>query len=302
MPANLFLYELGEHGVRQLTDTLNPEVDGNDLVQSETVRFEARDGLVIPGPLYKPIGAGPGSKAPVLVWVHGGPGGQSRPGYHSEKQFLINHGYGIFAINNRGSFGYGKSFLAADDQRHGREPLWDCIDAIGFLKTFDWVDPDRIGIIGGSYGGYMVLAALAYEPEAFDVGVDIFGVSNWLRTLENIPPWWESYREALYEEMGNPETQREMLHEISPVFHGDKIVKPLIILQGANDPRVLKAESDDMVEAIRSNGGIVEYLVFEDEGHGFGKSSNRAEGFHAVLDFLDTYLKGDGSPGDQLAE
>ena len=137
----------------------------------------------------------------------------------------------------------------------------------------------------------MVLAALAYEPEAFDVGVDIFGVANWVRTLESIPPWWESFREALYQEMGDPETQGEMLREISPVFHADRIVKPLIILQGANDPRVLQAESDDMVEAIRANGGIVEYVVFDDEGHGFRKSANRVEGFHAVADFLDLYLK-----------
>jgi len=120
---------------------------------------------------------------PVLVWVHGGPGGQSRPGFSAEKQFLLNHGYGLFAVNNRGSSGYGKSFLAADDRRHGHEPLWDCVDARKYLETLDWVDPERIGILGGSYGGYMVLAALAYEPEAFEVGVDIFGVANWVGTL-----------------------------------------------------------------------------------------------------------------------
>ena len=291
MPANLYLWEIGSEESQRLTNNLNPEVDTNDLVESEIARFTARDGMVIPGPLYKPIGAGPDHKVPVLVWVHGGPGGQSRPGYWSEIQFLVNQGYGLLAVNNRGSSGYGKSFLAADDQKHGREPLWDCVDAAEYLKTLDWVDGEHVGIIGGSYGGYMVLAALAYEPEAFDVGVDIFGVSNWVRTLESIPPWWESFREALYQEIGNPETQAEMLRETSPVFHGDRIVKPLIILQGANDPRVLQAESDDMVEAIRANGGTVEYVVFEDEGHGFRKSANRVEGFHAVRDFLEEYLK-----------
>jgi len=291
MPSNLYLFEMGSEQPHRLTDNLNPEVLTDDLVESEIVRFNARDGMEIPGPLYKPIGAGPDHKVPVLVWVHGGPGGQSRPGYWSEIQFLVNHGYGLYAVNNRGSSGYGKSFLAADDQKHGREPLWDCVDAAEYLKTLDWVDSERVGIIGGSYGGYMTLAALAYEPEAFDIGVDIFGVANWVRTLESIPPWWESFREALYQEMGNPETQGEMLHEISPVFHADRIVKPLIILQGANDPRVLQAESDDMVAAIRENGGIVEYVVFEDEGHGFRKSVNRAKGFHDVVDFLDTHLK-----------
>lgn len=291
MPANLFLWEIGSDASRQLTDNLNPEVDTADLVESDIVRFTARDGMVIPGPLYRPIGASADNRVPVLVWVHGGPGGQSRPGYWSEIQFLVNQGYGLFAVNNRGSSGYGKSFLAADDRKHGREPLWDCVDAAEYLKTLDWVDPDRVGIIGGSYGGYMVLAALAYEPEAFDVGVDIFGVANWVRTLESIPPWWESFREALYQEMGDPETDGEMLRAISPVFHADKIVRPLIILQGANDPRVLQAESDDMVEAIRGNGGIVEYVVFDDEGHGFRKSANRVEGFHAVRDFLEEHLK-----------
>jgi len=140
----------------------------------------------------------------------------------------------------------------------------------------------------------MVLAALAFEPDEFVVGVDIFGVANWLRTLKSIPSWWEAQREALYKELGNPETDEEMLRAISPVFHADKITKPLIILQGANDPRVLKAESDDMVEAIKGKGGVVEYVVFDDEGHGFRKNDNRIKGFNAVLAFLDKYLKGEG--------
>ncbi len=293
MPGNMFLYDFGKAKLTQLTDTMNPEIAQADLVASTVARFDARDGLTIPGPLYKPIGAGPDNKAPVMLWIHGGPGGQSRPGYSAERQFLLNHGYGVFAVNNRGSSGYGKSFLAADDQKHGREPLWDCIDAKEYLKTLDWVDSDRIGILGGSYGGYMTLAALAFEPDEFVVGVDIFGVSNWLRTLENIPPWWESFREALYREIGNPETDREMLLATSPAFHGDKITKPLMILQGANDPRVLQAESDDMVAAIEANGGIVEYVVFDDEGHGFRKSENRIRGWEQVLTFLDTHLKGE---------
>ena len=227
-----------------------------------------------------------------MLWIHGGPGGQSRAGYSAEKQFLLNNGYALFAVNNRGSSGYGKSFLAADDGKHGREPLWDCVDAKEYLKTLDWVDPDRIGIMGGSYGGYMTLAALAFEPDEFVCGVDIFGVANWIATLENIPPYWESFRLALYNEIGDPEKDREFLHLTSPVFHGDKITKPLMILQGANDPRVLQAESDDMVASIMENGGTVEYMVFDDEGHGFRKSSNRIAGYNKMLEFLDTHLKG----------
>jgi dipeptidyl aminopeptidase/acylaminoacyl peptidase len=153
-----------------------------------------------------------------------------------------------------------------------------------------FADPDRIGIIGGSYGGYMVLAALTLQPEEFAVGVDIFGISNWIRTLENIPPWWEAMREALYKEMGNPEEDAERLRRISPLFNADKIVRPLMVLQGANDPRVLKVESDDIVEAARANGVPVEYMVFDDEGHGFAKKENQLAGYQAILAFLDTHL------------
>jgi len=296
MPGNLFLYNVETADLKQLTDNLNPEIDADDLVASRVVRFAARDGMTIPGPLYEPIGASADNKVPVLLWVHGGPGGQSRAGYSASRQFLLNHGYAIFAVNNRGSSGYGKTFFAADDRKHGQEPLWDCVDAKEYLETLDWVDPHRIGILGGSYGGYMVLAALAFEPEEFAVGVDLFGVANWVRTLENIPPYWESFREALYTEIGNPETDEDFLRATSPVFHGDKITRPLIILQGANDPRVIKPESDDMVAAIEANGGIVEYVVFDDEGHGFTKNDNRIEGWNAILAFLGTHLAAEPQP------
>ncbi|RKZ11939.1 S9 family peptidase [bacterium] len=299
MPRNVFLYDLEKNEATQLTDTLNPEIDASDLVVGEVVRFQARDGMTIPGILYEPIGATAENKAPVMLWIHGGPGGQSRAGYRAEMQFLLNNGYGLFAVNNRGSSGYGKTFYAADDRKHGREPLWDCVDAKEWLKGQNWVDPERIGIMGGSYGGYMVLAALAFEPEEFSCGVDVFGVANWLLTLKNIPPYWESFREALYTEVGHPENDEEFLRATSPAFHGDKITRPLLVLQGANDPRVLQRESDDMVAAIRANGGAVEYIVFEDEGHGFRKSTNRIRGFNAVRDFLDTHLKGDPAASTQ---
>ena len=140
----------------------------------------------------------------ILVWVHGGPGGQTTTGYNPMIQYLVNHGYAVLGINNRGSSGYGRTFFTADDRKHGREPLWDCVEAKKYLASLPYIDPDRIGIAGGSYGGYMTLAALAFQPEVFAVGVDVFGVSNWLRTLESIPPWWESFREALYTEIGDP--------------------------------------------------------------------------------------------------
>ncbi len=148
-----------------------------------------------------------------------------------------------------------------------------------------------LGVTGGSYGGYMVLAALTFRPQEFGAGVDAFGISNWIRTLESIPPWWESFRESLYAEMGNPQTDREYLRRISPLFHAANIVRPLMVLQGANDPRVLKAESDDIVEAVKKNGVAVEYLVFEDEGHGFVKEANEIRAYKAMLDFLDKHLR-----------
>jgi dipeptidyl aminopeptidase/acylaminoacyl peptidase len=302
LPNDLYLLDLARgREARRLTTSLNPEIDAADLVTSEVVRFTARDGMTIPNILLKPHQATSASKAPALVWVHGGPGGQTTRAYSSVLQYLVNHGYVVLGINNRGSSGYGKTFFAADDRKHGREPLWDCVDATKYLASLPYVDASRIGIIGGSYGGYMVLAALAFQPDVFDVGVDIFGVSNWVRTLESMPTWWEAQRKALYAEMGDLEGDAQMLRDISPLFHADAIRKPLIVLQGANDPRVIKAESDDIVAAVTKNGVPVEYIVFADEGHGFSKKKNQIEGYGAILKFLDRHLKakagGRTSPG-----
>jgi dipeptidyl aminopeptidase/acylaminoacyl peptidase len=291
-PNNLYLLDLATSKATKITESLSPEIDPQDLVDTQVVRFKARDGMAIPNILWKPHQATSTSKAPALVWVHGGPGGQTTAGYSAVIQYLANHGYVVLGINNRGSSGYGKTFLASDDQKHGREPLWDCVDAKAYLESLPYVDRERIGIIGGSYGGYMVLAALAFQPEAFKVGVDLFGVANWIRTLESMPAWWEAQRKALYEEIGDPVKDRKMLEEVSPLLHGDLIHTPLMVLQGANDPRVLKAESDEIVAAVSKNGVPVEYIVFPDEGHGFTKKKNQIEGYSAVLKFLDERLKG----------
>jgi dipeptidyl aminopeptidase/acylaminoacyl peptidase len=292
-PTNLYACNVGAPEAARLTDALSKEIDPDDLVESRVVRFQASDGLTIPSILFTPHQASPGRKVPALVWVHGGPGGQTRKGYSALIQYLVNHGYAVLGINNRGSSGYGQTFFTADDRKHGREPLRDCVEGKKYLASLPGIDPDRIGIIGGSYGGYMVLAALAFQPEEFAVGVDIFGVSNWLRTLESMPPWWEAQRQALFQEIGDPAKDREMLRAISPVFHADKIRRPLMVLQGKNDPRVIQPESDDIVAAVKKNGVPVEYVVFDDEGHGFTKKKNQAAGYRAVLDFLDKHLKGD---------
>jgi dipeptidyl aminopeptidase/acylaminoacyl peptidase len=290
-PRDLYVWDLGSEP-RKLTSSLPASIDAADLVDGQVVRFTSYDGLEIPGLLYKPHQASADNLAPALVWVHGGPGGQSRIGYSDLLQYLVNHGYVVYAINNRGSSGYGKTFFKADDRRHGEADLGDCIASKQMLIDTGYVDPDRIGIIGGSYGGYMVLAALTLQPEAFAVGVDIFGISNWIRTLESIPAWWESFREALYIEMGDPIEDAERLTRISPLFNAENISRPLIVLQGANDPRVLKVESDEIVEAARSNGVEVEYVLFDDEGHGFEKQENQARGYRAIREFLDRHLDG----------
>lgn len=295
-PANLFVYDFASKKVTKLTQSLNPEITPADLVETKVIRYKSFDGLEIPAILYQPHGADGENKVPAIVLVHGGPGGQARTDYKAYAQYLVNHGYCVLDVNNRGSSGYGKTFFKADDRKHGREPLWDCVEAKNYLASLGYVDAAKIGIMGGSYGGYMVLAALTFKPEEFVVGVDLFGVANWVRTLQSIPPYWESERKALYAEIGDPETDLERLRETSPLFHADKITKPLIVLQGKNDPRVIKPESDEIVDAIKKKGGVVEYVEFENEGHGFTKKENEVHAYKAILDFLDKYLKGNGAP------
>ncbi|MCB0375823.1 MAG: S9 family peptidase, partial [Sinomicrobium sp.] len=206
-PNNIYVYDLGSGTLKKLTETLNKEIDPDDLVTAEVVRFTSFDGLEIPAIYYKPKIASPTHKVPALVWVHGGPGGQSRTGYFALIQYLVNNGYAILAVNNRGSSGYGKTFHKMDDRNHGDKDLKDCIWGKKWLQSWDYIDGDKIGIIGGSYGGYMVMAAMTFAPDEFNVGVNIFGVTNWLRTLKSIPPYWESFRKALYTELGDPGTQ-----------------------------------------------------------------------------------------------
>ena len=292
-PSNIHLIDLDMGSSRQLTQALNPAIDPSHLVTSEVIRYKSFDGLEIPSILYKPHGASAENPVPALVFVHGGPGGQTRTGYSALRQHLVNHGYAVLGANNRGSSGYGKTFFHLDDKRHGEGDLQDIVYGRKYLESLDWVDGSKVGVIGGSYGGYMVAAALAFEPEVFDVGIDIFGVTNWVRTLESIPPWWESFKESLYDEMGDPEIDIERLRRISPLFHAENIVKPMLVVQGANDPRVLQVESDELVAAVQANEVPVEYLVFPDEGHGFRKRANRVSASDAYVKFLNTYLKGE---------
>lgn len=291
-PSNLYVVDVESGAHRRLTEALNPAIAEEDLVEAEVVRYPSFDGLAIPALLYRPHAASATAPAPALVWVHGGPGGQSRKGYGAMIQHLVNHGYAVLAVNNRGSSGYGKTFYHLDDRKHGDVDLQDCIWGRRYLESLDWVDGERVGIIGGSYGGYMVCAALAFAPDAFDVGIDIFGVTNWIRTLESIPPWWAEFRDSLYAELGDPVKDRASLEARSPLIHAKQIQKPLLVVQGKNDPRVLEAESEEIVAAVRANGVPVEYVLFPDEGHGFRNKENRVRASEAYLAFLETHLRG----------
>ena len=291
-PSDLYTYNLETKEQYKLTNVLNDEINADDLVTAKVVRYKSFDGTIIPAIYYLPKQASAENKVPAMVWVHGGPGGQTRQGFSSLIQYMVNHGYAVLAVNNRGSSGYGKTFYQMDDLNHGEKDLQDCVEGKNWLATQTEIDGDKIGIIGGSYGGYMTMAALTYTPEEFDVGVNLFGVTNWLRTLKSIPPYWESFKESLYLELGDPfSADSTRLKRISPLFHTDKVTKPLIVLQGAQDPRVLQVESDEIVAGVRKNGVTVDYVLFEDEGHGFVKKENQIEAYSRILKFLDVHLK-----------
>lgn len=291
-PSNIYVYDFATKDLKKVTKTLNPEIDESDLVSAQVVRYKSFDNTEIPAIYYKPQQASSKNKVPAIIFVHGGPGGQAGQYYFSLIQFLVNHGYAVLDVNNRGSSGYGKTFFKMDNRNHGDKDLKDIVWGKIYLQSLDYIDTSSIAILGGSYGGYMTLAALCFHPDEFKAGVDLFGVANWLRTLRSIPPYWETFKKALYDEIGDPNTADTVrLMQYSPLLHAGKIKKPLMVLQGANDPRVLKVESDEIVETVKKSNVPVEYIVFPDEGHGFLKKENEIKGYGQILQFLDKYVK-----------
>jgi len=291
-PNNMYVYDFNSKELKKLTNSLNPEIQETDLVAGKVVRYKSFDGLDIPAIYYKPHPASANNKAAAIVFVHGGPGGQAGVYYFSLIQYLVNHGYAVMDVNNRGSSGYGKTFYKMDNRDHGNKDLKDVVWGKKYLASLPYIDSSKIAILGGSYGGYMTVAALCFHPDEFKAGVDLFGVVNWSRTLKEIPPYWESFKKALYEELGDPNTADSVrLQQFSPLLHASNIKKPLMVLQGANDPRVQKKESDEVVETVKKNGVPVEYVVFPDEGHGFIKKENEIKGYGQILQFLDKYVK-----------
>lgn len=294
-PPDIHVINLAQRSSQRLTRALSRDIDESDLVASEVVRFDSYDGLEVPGLLYRPHAAQADAPVPAMVWVHGGPGAQSLAQYIMDIQYLVNQGYAVFAINNRGSRGYGKTFREMDRRRHGEADLGDVIAARDFLAGIAWIDGGRIGVMGRSYGGYLTLAAVTFHPDVFDVAINIVGFSDYIRNITE-GAWRLPRLGAAYDEFGHPERDAERLRRISPLFSADRIAVPMLVLAGANDVRVPVEQNDRLVAAARDNGADVTYIVFADEGHGFRKKQNRIQALEAYTAFLDSHFtEGDKS-------
>ncbi len=270
-----------------------PWLNEEEMAEVYPFQFQSRDGLTVHGYITLPKGytMENAQGLPVVVNPHGGPSARDVWGFNPEIQFLANRGYAILQINFRGSTGYGRKFLEAGYKRWGKEMQNDLTDGVNWLIKEGIADRDRVAIYGASFGGYATLAGLAFTPDLYCCGVDYVGVSNIFTILENIPPYWEPMREMLYEMIGDPVKDSILLREISPVFHANNIIAPLFIAQGANDPRVNKVESDQMVEALKKRGVEVEYMVKDNEGHGFRNEENQFDFYEAMELFLDEHMK-----------
>jgi dipeptidyl aminopeptidase/acylaminoacyl peptidase len=268
-----------------------PELSRYELARMEPFSYLTRDGLTVHGYATFPPGAGR-SGLPTVLNVHGGPQARDVWGFDPEAQWLANRGYLCVQVNYRGSTGYGKAFVSAGDREWGAKMHDDLIDAVRYVVDQGWADPDRVAIYGGSYGGYAALVGAAFTPDAFRCAVDIVGPSNLKTLLETIPPYWAPIKAQLYKRVGNPETDEEFLWSRSPLSRARDIRIPLLIAQGANDPRVKQAESEQIVAALAEAGIDYEYMLFPDEGHGFAKPENRLKFYAAAERFLARYLDG----------
>ena len=283
-----YLYNTETKELSKLAD-ISPWLDPLKMADMIPISYKSRDGLTINGYLTLPKDSSD-KNLPVIVNPHGGPWARNRWGFNSEVQFLANRGYAVLQMNFRGSTGYGRNFKEIGFKQWGKSMQDDVTDGVHWLINEGIADKDRIGIYGGSYGGYATLAGVTFTPELYACGVDYVGPSNIFTLLNSLPPYWELYRQMFYEMVGNPEDDKELLEEISPVFHVDKIKAPLFVAQGANDPRVKQAESDQIVEALQSKGIDVQYMLKENEGHGFHNEENRMEFYNAMIEFLNKHM------------
>ena len=283
-----YIYDISED---KLTDLgkVSPWLNEDHMAQMKPVKYTSRDGLTIHGYLTLPKGSN-GKNLPIVVNPHGGPWARDSWGYSSQVQFLANRGFGVFQMNFRGSTGYGREFWELSFKEWGKSMQDDITDGVKWLIDEGIADPKRIAIYGASYGGYATLAGLAFTPDLYACGVDYVGVSNIFTLLETLPPYWELGRQMMYEMIGNPETEKDILKAASPIFHVDSIKVPLFVAQGANDPRVKQAESDQIVEALRSRSVEVPYMLKEDEGHGFYNEENQFDFYRAMEKFLKKHI------------
>ena len=283
-----YSYDVEKNEINELAK-ISPWLNEDHMAEMKPITYTSRDGLTIPGYLTLPVGSG-GKNLPFVVHPHGGPWARDSWGYNSEVQFLANRGYAIFQMNFRGSTGYGRKFWESSFKQWGKTMQDDITDGVNWLIDQGIADPDRVAIYGASYGGYATLAGLAFTPDLYTCGVDYVGVSSLFTFMESMPPYWELYRSMMYEMVGHPENDKEMLTSASPLLHVENIKVPLFIAQGANDPRVKKTESDQIVEALKARGIEVPYMVKDNEGHGFYNEENQFDFYREMEKFLEKYL------------
>jgi len=284
---NLHSLRLADRRSFQLTEALYGNVDPLHLAAPERVTYPTFDGRSIPAFLYRPSGASKASLAAAVLSIHGGPEDQERPIYHPLYQYLLSRGIAVLAPNIRGSTGYGTPYQRLIHRDWGGGELKDIEHAAKFLRSLGWVDGRRLGVFGGSFGGFATLSAVTRLPEYWAAAVDIVGPSNLVTFAKAVPPTW---RRFMKQWVGDPDEDHDFLLERSPITYVDNVRAPLLVIQGANDPRVVKAESDQMVERLRAKGRTVEYLVFDDEGHGFTKEANLRRVLHAAADWFLKHL------------
>jgi dipeptidyl aminopeptidase/acylaminoacyl peptidase len=287
-PGKTYLFDRAAGTLMFVCDKA-PWIPEGALAEMQAVQYTSRDGLIIHGYLTLPVGRAAES-LPVVINPHGGPWHRDTWSYNPEVQFLANRGYAVFQMNFRGSTGYGRTFWEASFKQWGKAMQDDVTDGVQWLIDQGIADPKRVAIYGGSYGGYATLAGVAFTPNLYAAAIDYVGVSNLFTFINTIPPYWKPYLDMLYEMVGHPEGDKAQLEATSPALHADKIQTPLLIAQGANDPRVNKAESDQIVAALRKRGVEVEYLVKDNEGHGFSNEENRFDFYSALEQFLARQL------------
>jgi dipeptidyl aminopeptidase/acylaminoacyl peptidase len=295
VPASAYRYDREARTLTKLYDA-RPELAEANLVHMRPVTLRSRDGLALVSYLTRPADAdGPG---PMVLLVHGGPWARAGFGFNPYHQWLANRGYAVLSVNFRGSTGFGKSFVNAGDGEWGRRMDDDLLDAVSWAVVEGVADPSRVAIMGGSYGGYAVLAGMTRNPETYACGVDIVGPSNLETLIATIPPYWEAIRTQLIKAVGDPATPEglALMRERSPLYQANRIRRPLLIAQGANDPRVKQSESDQMVAAMKANGIPVTYILFPDEGHGFARPENNLAFNAAAEAFLKRHLGGRAEP------